>query len=200
MRNKTIRLYAVIAVFALLGALGIAASADPPSWSSFDPAEFDEVYLTPVPATDQLTYSLSMGAHPTITLSGNTYAVNWIQAYFLVSQDQDTPIDAANAVGVNDWTWEYKDTPGAIAGWHGTDPDRIHPGEDITLAYKTLNINNNKVLSGMHIGYQKTSTFEDSGWYKTTLAAYVPEPSSMIAICVGLTSLIPAVLRRRHIS
>ncbi|MCE5322906.1 hypothetical protein LLG46_06285 [bacterium] len=197
MRSECYRLYAILAVIALMGALGISASADPPSWSSFDPADVTGIFLTQLPTTDQLTYSLSMDSHPTITLSGCTYTVNWIQAYFLVSQDQDAPIEATNAVGINNWTWEYKSTPGAIAGWHGTDQTRIRQGGSKTLAYETLNIDNNNVLSGMHIGYQADATTEVTGWYKTTLIS-VPEPSSMIAIFVGLTSLIPIISRRRH--
>ncbi|MCE5315621.1 MAG: PEP-CTERM sorting domain-containing protein [Armatimonadota bacterium] len=195
MRNNY-RLYAGIAALILLWALGTPAGAA--SWADFKTADISGIYLTPSPATDVLTYTLTLGSNPTITIDGHTYAVNWVQAYYLVSQDKTTSIGATDANVVTLWTWESKSNPGDIAGWHGEGSNRITPGKEKIFEYKTLNIDNNAVLSGLHVGYQLNSTTEDTDFFKTTLSPEVPEASSMALFGSGLITLCPMVWRRRR--
>ncbi|MHB9038838.1 MAG: hypothetical protein ACYC64_19520 [Armatimonadota bacterium] len=193
MRIKITMLYLVLAAALLLRPADTPACADPPSWDSFKLSTVADIYLTPLPATGVLIYSLSLGPHPTITISGNTYDVDWVQAYFLVSQDESTPIEAANADIVDDWTWELKNT---IAGWRGTANGRIGPNQSKVLGYELLNIDDNAVLSGMHVGYQVDSNTQLTGWYKTDLPSSVPEPSSIVALGVAFAACIPVARRR----
>lgn len=170
----------------MLGAVALASSAmanpDPPSWSAFDPASFEEIYVTPELALDGLNYIISLGAHPKITLGGTTYNVNGIQAFFVVSQDQETGFIATNGTG-NDWKWEDKTQNGRIAGWLGEGGLRVHANESKLFHYGTFDPTGNDVLSGFHVAYQSGST-EITGWYKDD-APPVPEPSSLIALLTG---------------
>lgn len=167
---------------------------DPPSWSSFDPAAFSGIYLTPSLATGVLDYVLAIGAKPKITLGASTYDVNWITAFFVVSQDKATDFTATNGTTVTDWFWEVKSLPGRISGWIGEGQQRVYPGQQKPLGFGSFVITNNAVLSGLHVGYQDGST-EVTGWWKGTLST-VPEPSSLLALAGGLGAL--GMMRRRR--
>lgn len=167
---------------------------EPPSWSSFYPASFSDIYLTPSLGTDILDYTLTIGAAPKITLGANSYDVNWVTAYFVVSQDEATDFTATNGTTVTDWKWEFKSMPGRISGWIGEGSQRIYPGQQKALGFGSFDITNNAVLSGFHLGYQDGDV-EVTDWYKGTLLV-VPEPSSLLVLVGGLSAV--AATRRRR--
>ena len=99
-RNSPVRGCVAITcvIFMALCCSAAFTNPDPPAWDAFNPASFFDVFLTPSLATDQLGYVLSLGANPRIVLGLNNYPVNWVQAYFVVSQDQVTDFDAATGI------------------------------------------------------------------------------------------------------
>lgn len=191
--NSRMYLYAVVGVLAVV-VLATCAMADPPSWSSFVPASFDGIHVTPSLTQNSLDYTISLDAYPKITLGATTYDVNWVQAFFVVSQDQATGFVATNGSVVTDWTWEEKQNPGRIAGWHGEGSNRIYPGGSKEIGFQEFDVTGNTVLSGFHIGYQNGSS-EVTNWYKGD-APPVPEPSSLIALLTGFIGC-GYLLRRR---
>jgi len=170
-------------------------SPEPPSWASFEPASFFDIYLTPSLETGILDYALALGPDPKITLGSTTYDVNWVQAYFVVSQDEETDFIATNGTTVTDWRWESKSLPGRISGWMGEGTNRVYPGGSKALGFGSFDITGNAVLSGLHVGYQVGSS-EETGWYKDSLPP-IPEPSSLLALACGLGGLAGLLRRRR---
>ena len=183
---------AVLAV-ALCTILGFAASAmaNPPSWGAFKLADFSGVYLSPSLETDVLTYTLSLGDHPTMTYNSVTYDIDWVKAYFIVSQDDATPFSADHdGTFPLDWKWETNPTADPlVAGWHDGNA-HLTPGNSLTLVYGSLNITGNAVLSGLHVGYQGGTVTD---WYKGML---IPEPSGILLLVSGLGGFAVAVRRR----
>ena len=171
-------------------------SPEPPSWASFEPASFVDVYVTPSLATDVLDYILTLGSDPKIVLPGGTYPINWVEAYFVVSQDQETDFTATNGTTVTDWRWESKSLPGRISGWIGTGNTCLYPGYSKDLGFGSFDITGNSVLSGLHLGYQDGAV-EVTGWYKGELPP-VPEPSSLLALVCGLGGLGGLMWRRKR--
>ena len=196
LKNRSVSACMVVClVVALFLALSSGANADPPSWSSFEMALFIDVYVTPPLTTGILDYVLSMGSVPEILLGGMLYDINWIQAYFVISQDQMTGFIATNGTAVTDWIWEEKSMPGRIAGWHGLGSNRIYPDGSKQLGFGSFDITGNDVLHGFHVGYQDDDV-ELTGWYKGPLASpQIPEPGSWIALLSGTIALFG--LRRR---
>jgi hypothetical protein len=168
----------------------------PPSWSSFVAAEFLGVDLVPSLTTDQLIYDLHLRSGATIYIGSNVYTIKWIQAFFVVSQDQETSFVATNGSGPAGWKWEEKSLPGRIAGWHNEGTGRIYPEprspSSAHFEFGSFDITGNAVLPGYHLGYQDGAS-EVTGWFK---GPTVPEPSSLFGLGAAfLTSL--ALLRRR---
>jgi hypothetical protein len=190
-RQLVVSAIAVCISFGLAG--GILANPDPPSWGAFKLADFSGIYLTPSLETDVLTYTLSLGADPTMTYNSVTYDVKWVTAYFVVSQDDTTPFSADhNGTFPLDWTWETNPTGAPlVAGWHDGN-NTLNPGSSLTLAFGSLNITGNAVLSGLHVGYQTEGGIV-TDWYK---GALIPEPSSPLLLLSGLGGLAGWVRRR----
>jgi hypothetical protein len=183
-----------IAVSILIVVIAGSANAGAPSWSAFKPADFSDIFITQSLAKDVLTYTLSVGPNPTVSFSGHTYDVNWVQAYYVVSQDSETPFNATEGTTPTDWDWQAKGKDIVVAGWSGQGNSRIYPNESKTLQFGSFDISENAVLSGMHVGYQ-AGNCDNSGWFKGSLEA-VPEPSALICLAVGLTGIVSVVSRR----
>lgn len=180
----------VLPVLAALLGISLAAApvaADPAAWAAFQIASCTDIYLTPAFTTDQLDYTLSIGAAPEITIGPDTFAVNWLQACYVVSQDDVTPFTATDGLVVTDWMWESQTVAGYVAGWFGTGMNRLLPAQSKALGFGTFDITGNAVLVGLHVGYQSGSE-EISGFFKTDLPM-VPEPSSILALLFGTAGL-----------
>ena len=195
---------AVAAVTLLLVTVG-PLSADPPSWSNFDPASVSGVHLTPEDVGGNPGYFLHIDLGATLNVGTTPYPpLNWIQAFFLVAATDQTEFTATEGP-LFDWFWEAKSKPGQIAGWVGDGQERVYPSSDGAvgkhLAYDTLAFTPGSVLAGYHIGY---GTGEDSGWFKVSAAPGpgpgpnpVPEPSSLAGIAMAAVTAIAATRRRR---
>jgi len=168
---------------------------EPPSWASFEPASFLDVFLTPSLATNVFDYSLALGPDAEIVLGATTYDVNWVQAYFVVSQDEVTDFTATNGTTVTDWRWESKSLPGRISGWMGDGTSRLYPGSDKDLGFGSFDITGNAVLSGLHVAYQVGPT-EETGFYKGELPV-IPEPAGLLTLVCGLGGVGGMMWRRR---
>lgn len=191
----------LVAAVLLLSGTASVVDADPPSWSSFALADaFLDMYLSPPLATGVLNYSLILGSNPQIVLGGNTYNVDWVQAYFVVSQDQSTGFTATNGSVVTDWTWEAKSLPGQIAGWHGEGTNRVYPGQSKALGFAPgFDITGNAVLSGLHLQYSGPG-FMNTGWYKDPLPdVVIPEPVPPLLAGLGGTFLASLTMLRRRL-
>jgi len=183
----------ILACVALSATAAYAQDPTPPDWNSFKAASFFDIYLTPSLATDQLTYTLTLGPTPTFTSGGNTYNVNWVKAYFVVDEPGNGDFTATNGTVVTDWMWEENYPNGHIAGWHDGN-DTLLPGQSKALGFESFVITGSPdLLSGLHIGYQDGSNVV-TDWYKGTLAP-IPEPSSILGLLLGLGGL--AWRRRR---
>ena len=195
-------LTACLAVLPNLSQMATAdPSPEPPSWAAFEPASFFDIYLTPSLATGILDYALALGSYPKITLGADTYDVKWVQAYFVVSQDEETDFIATNGTTVTDWRWESKALPGRISGWMGEGTNRVYPESEKplqsekALGFGSFDITGNAVLSGLMVGYQAGAS-EETGWYKDSLPP-IPEPSSLLALACGVGGLAGLLRRRR---
>lgn len=192
--------------FMLLAALFVGPTAyaspdpEPPSWSSFNPVSFTNIYLNPSFAEGVLVYDLALGSSPTITIGANTYDVAWIGALFAVGEEPDVIFLASNGTLVTDWHWEYKAGPGGgtIAGWLAEgDAQRLYPlgnpqgnPSSKTFDYGSFDLDSVTVLPGLHVGYLDGGTVM-TAFYK------VPEPASCIALGAMLLAS-AATLRRRN--
>lgn len=195
MHNRYVTTLGLLLVLACLPACASLAA----SWTSFIPAAFSGIQLTPAPATGQLTYTLSLGPTPKITIGSNTFDVNWVQAFYLISQEPKQGFTCAAGSAVTDWQWESKTNPGYIAGWHGQGSNRIEVGESKNFEFASLNLQGNSVVPGLHVGYQ-SGCREITGYYKGNLSTVpnVPEPTGAGALIAGLCGLPLAARRLRR--
>lgn len=171
------------------------------SWSAFEPATFEGIYLTPSVSTGILNYELSLNNSPTVTLSdGTTHDIIWIQAFYLLGQDKVTSFTAENGSVVTDWKWESNSSQGQASGWQSTGNDRIELGETKTFGFSQLDVTGRIIQYGFHIGYT-TSSGNVTKFFKGDLPGElnvppVPEPSSVMGLSVMLLGSVFPLLRR----
>lgn len=207
-RCRVVALCVALMIATFLAPTPTIADPDPPAWTSFGAADFYGVDLAPGLSTDQLVYDLFLqsGAQIGLTVENvySIYTINWISAFFVVSQDQLTDFTATYGSGPVDWVWEEKPLdsepyPGRIAGFHDG-LGRIYPEPDSPssahFVFGTLDITGNAVLPGYHIGYQDGAT-TTTGWFKgETSLVPLPEPSSLFGLGSAFVASL-AILRRK---
>lgn len=169
----------ILVLMACVPAIESTAAA----WPSFKLADFDQIYITPQLGGSQTSYTLELGAHPTITFEGNTYAVNWIQTVYVVAEPKTAPFTATEGSNSKGWSWDDKS---GIAGYDGTGgSNRLYPEESMTFSFNQFQAAPGSVLAGFHLGYQDGGS-EETDWFKGNP---VPEPSALISLAVPMAAL-----------
>ncbi len=177
----------------LVGATSFAAS-----WDCFRTAQFDGISLDKQLQPNVLQYTLTVNQNPTITIGSKTYAVNWIQAFYVVSGRSSGTFTAANGSSPKQWTWDTKASPAKIAGWTTQGNSRLEPGESETFTFGSFNPGSNPVVPAYHISYRVGNcTYTD--WFKQASKApspNVPEPGAVVCLSAALGGLIVRIRRR----
>lgn len=199
-RRFAIHMFGLL-VLACIVALASGASAA--SWSSFNEAQFTGITLDKPLQVDVLDYTLTLSTNPTITVSGQTYQVNWIQSFYVLADKPGGSFTATNGQG-NGWGWDSKTSGGGqISGWSGQGNNRILPGGSRTFHFATFDPRGNPVAQGFHVSFNKGPDVV-TGWYalkyRLPPSAVVPEPSSMICLVAATVGFAGLVLRRRTTS
>jgi len=195
MRSRAFQSGAVaLAVGVAVLVLTTASVAAVPAWNAFDAATVSDIFLD----VDGLKYTLTLGLSPTLTYLANTYSVNWVQSFCLVS-DAETHYFTASGGAAGSWGFDTnKNDPAkiAVAGWSGGGGDRLYPGQSKDFVYSTLNVTGNSVVAGMHMGYGSNGlTHSFKCPLPPTPKPVIPEWSSL---SLGMLALPPLTLFRRR--
>ena len=183
-----------VALGTLVISSGAPAVPDAPAWSSFTPAVFHDLYVSPDIASGRLDYTLTVGPNARIILGSESYAVQWVQAFFVVSRDAAGRFTATDGTVAGSWKWGKNVNPGQVYGWAGLGGHRLYPGQSRTFAFAAFDLNGTPVYPGYHLGYE-TPSGTVTAWYKAM--GHVPDPPSLIGVG-GCSATLVAVLRFRR--
>ncbi|MHB9036414.1 MAG: hypothetical protein ACYC64_07085 [Armatimonadota bacterium] len=208
MKHKLVHMSVACLVMALVILIAASTAAFSQSWNSFSEASFTGITVSPAFATNVLTYNVSLGAAPTITISGNTYNVVWVQGFYALSADgvQEFYAGGSNITsGGNTWKWVANPNIGSpnnyvVAGWEAQgNPARITPGNNKSFSYTHFQIPQNvSVILGLHVGYWNAGTQENvTARYKPGNPE-VPEASALLLGGIGAPFLGMAAMARRR--
>jgi len=184
------------ATILLLLSTTFAASAA--SWSSFQPAEFVDVYVAPLLTSGTTIYTLTLGNSPQVIISNNTHPISWIGAFYAVGYDNDSEINAGPIFSSIGWTWDAKQNPGDIAGWYSNGQDRLYPGQSALFEYACFQVPTGSVIVGLHIGYDIGNNTIMTDFRRGTISSppYIPEfPASTLA---AIGSVMLGIIVRRQ--
>jgi hypothetical protein len=196
----------LLLVVVLTVAAGTAAFSA--SWSSFSDAIFTGITASPVFATNVVTYNLSVGAAPMITIGSNTYSVVWVQGFYALSSDGVGTFYAGGSdITIGGLTWKWDTSPNisspnnyVVAGWsaQGSAP-RLTPGNNKSFSYSAFQIpQNNSVILGLHVGYLDSGTQQNVTAFFKPENPVVPEASASLLGGIGAPLVgIMAFARRR---
>lgn len=200
--NRTALSAAGLSLALVLLSLSCAMAA-PGSWSSYKPATFTGILLTPVFSNGTTVYTLSLNPGATVTIPdggkspAGTYSVNWIQAFVALGATQSDSF-SANGVDQGGWTWASQaDT---LFGWGGTGSNRIQSGKSRTFVYGSFSKPAaSNVLVGIHVGYGTDGNGGslNTDFFRTDLVTVPELPGSLV---LGLGAMLSAAVmasRRR---
>ncbi|MBL8059798.1 MAG: PEP-CTERM sorting domain-containing protein [Chthonomonas sp.] len=181
--------------FALL--LALVAGAQAQTRSSFT----NVGSITDIAVTNSgLSYNVSLSGTPTINYSGDTYEIDYIVGFWVLSS---TDISVSNSAS-GAWSTNNSNAgSGGIAGWTVSyqNSQRIDPTESKTFTYNQLNNVNNRMYGfwvrlGDEVGHADKNghgSHANSKVYVTGTCV-VPEPGTIAALSIGAA----AMLRRRR--
>jgi len=173
---------------ALLLAIAAPVAAFAQSRSSFTPATFTGVTITP--SNGGLTQLVSLGATPTLTVGSNTYNITDVFGFWALDNEDPNLSGSTSNFGV--WNAHSSTSgSGAIIGWKTNPNSGFTPGQSQSFTFNSLD-NSDVENWGMHVridgqlaGGGNTAYFEYNA---------VPEPASLAALGIGAIALI----RRRR--
>jgi hypothetical protein len=169
------------------------------SWDALELATVSGISLDKPLQAGVLEYTLALDSAPSITIGGNTYAVNWVQAFYVASGTPDGAFIATSGSGPNGWSWDSKSSPAQISGWTAKASSRLNPGDSASFRFGSFDPQGNAVATAFHIGYQGADK-QVTGWYKVYRVSNtqgVPEPAGILALCAGLSGLLGLAWRRK---
>lgn len=182
-----------------LGVIMAAGSSFAASWDSFKSAQLSGITLDKPLQVNVLDYTLTVGSNPTVSIGTKTYAVNWVQAFYVVSGTSNGSFTATQGKSPKGWSWDSKGNPGQIAGWTTQGNNRLKPGDSMKFSFAQFDPRGNPVLAGYHISYQDgnkavTDWFKTGGGLET---GAVPEASSIAGLGAALGGLLVFTRRRK---
>lgn len=199
-QSRLIGLGCVVALVAVAGSSALAAS-----WDSFKSAQITGINLDKPLQANVLDYTLAIDSNPTITVGSETYAVNWVQAFYVVSGTPDGTFSASDGMSGKTWSWDSKAASGQISGWVGKGNDRLSPGDSMAFAFAEFDPGSNPVTPGYHISYQVGGK-SVTDWFKGAGGSpppnTVPEPSTLVALgsCFGGLLIASRYRRSRRVN
>lgn len=192
MRMSVLRIGCLAALLVAVAApVGFGAS-----WDALAQATVSGISLDKPLQVGVLDYKLELGSAPSITIGEKTYAVNWVQAFYVASGTPNGTFVATGGSGPDGWSWDSKTSPAQISGWVGKGNSRLSPGDSAVISFGNFDPQANPVVTAYHIGYQDSSK-EVTGWYKVygtvsggSNAGGLPEPAGVVALGAGLSGLL----------
>lgn len=141
------------------------------------------------------TYTVTLGASPSFTLAGNTYAITDLIGFYVLSDDLDfTPLSAFSAIAS---PGPFSDDSsnsglGAIGGWRSNPNVGLTPGQSLAFtlpaAFPLADIDR----IGFHV--RVSGTFPGTSGNTGNITGPIPAPGAVaLFACGGLV----AVRRRR---
>ncbi|MHB9036415.1 MAG: PEP-CTERM sorting domain-containing protein [Armatimonadota bacterium] len=199
-------------ILAVAMTAGVNAPALCASWHAFNEANFSGISISPAFAWNTLTYNLSLGATPTITVDGDILDVKWVQGFYALSSNGLNTLYAGggNIVSGGKTTWKWDTSPNdsspnnyLVAGWSAQgNNDRLLLGESRSFSYTQFQMpGNTPVMLGLHVGYfsectqkNETAFFMSDG----SETPQVPEPPTSLMLGIGGLGFTAAGLVRRR--
>lgn len=169
------------------------------SWDALAPATVSGISLDKPLQAGVLDYTLDLGSAPSITIDEQTYAVNWVQSFYVASGTPNGTFVATDGSGPAGWSWDSKTKPAQISGWVGKGNSRLSPGDSALISFGDFDPQANPVVTAYHIGYQDSGE-EVTGWYKVDggpNVGGVPEPAGVVALSAGLSGLLGLTWRSK---
>lgn|GEM_PF-1379511 len=154
---RTCGLAAALLVFSAFGASAF-------SWSDMTPAVISGISLDKPLQANVLDYTLTLGSSPTIILSGQTFQIDWVQAFYVVAGGPDARFTAAAGSGPPRWSWDSKTAGGQVSGWIGTGNTRLLCGQSAEFSFSAFDPAGCFLMPAYHIGYHDGGKAV-TGWY-----------------------------------
>lgn len=168
----------------VLSLAAVCGSAVAQSRSSFMPASFTGVTITP--SNGGLTYLLSLSAAPTITVGASTFAITEVFGFWALDDEDPNLVGSASSFGV--WSVDFSGaSDGAIRGWKTNPNQGVMVGGSETFNYTTLDVNDVEEI-GLHVRVDRTLVGGGNTGYFEYNA--VPEPATVATPAIGALALI----------
>ena len=188
-----------IGLLVLISIVAAASASFGASWDSFKTATFSGIDLDKALQPNLLEYTLTIGDAPTVTIGSETYSVDWVQSFYVVSGTSGGSFVATSDIDPKNWTWDTKSSPAQISGWTGKGNNRLNPGESATFEFASFNPGENPVAPAYHISY-RIGGDSVTDWFKAAAKLpnpVVPEPGSLLCLSVGVCGLFFVARQRK---